>query len=300
VYFFMSLIWSCVGFIGLARPDDRVARVAFGAAMTTGVGWANVSVIEGPNLFLPLHVILGAHFFSIFPTGRQLRGLWKWAIVLGYCVGLVPPLITWSLEGTALIAGLPAAAALVTGSQSLFMLRGPLAISTYYVALAGMLTAAAYNYRQLRDEHERRRVKWVAYGSTLSLTPQVIVSVIDLSGQQSADWLVQFADAATAGIPLCVAYAVVKHRVFDIRVVVRRGLQYLLAKGALQALVAIPLTALVYTVVVNRHRTIGELMTDTTGYLFWLGSAGLTLRFRQPVRLGSTAGSSARNTTASS
>ena len=286
VYFFMSLIWSCVGvFIGLARPDDRVARVAFGAAMTTGVGWANVAVIEGPNLFLPLHVVLGAHFFSIFPTGRRLTGAWKWSLMLGYCIAMVPPVLTWWLEGTLLIAGLSAAAALATSHEFLFSLRPLVGMSVYYVALAGMLTAAAYSYRQLIDDNERRRVKWVAYGSMLSLAPQVVVSITELTVGAPAEWLVQAADAASAGIPLFVAYAVVKHRVFDIRVVVRRGLQYLLAKGALQALVAAPLAALTYTVVVNRHRTIAELVTESTAYLYWIAIAGLALRFRQPVRL---------------
>jgi hypothetical protein len=148
-----------------------------------------------------------------------------------------------------------------------------------------MLAAAAYSYRQLTDDNERRRVKWVAYGSTVSLAPQVVVAIIELAGSVPAARLVQAADAATAGIPLCVAYAVVKHRVFDIRVVVRRGLQYLLATGALQALVAVPLAALIYTIVVNRHRTIAELITESTGYLYWIGIAGLTFRFRQRVRL---------------
>ena len=158
-------------------------------------------------------------------------------------------------------------------------------MSVFYVALAGMLTAAAYSYRQLTDDNERRRVKWVAYGSMLSLTPQVVVSITELTGGAPAEWLVQFADAASAGIPIFVAYAVVKHRVFDIRVAIRRGLQYLLAKGALQALVAAPLAALTYTVVVNRHRTIAELVTESTAYLYWIAIAGLALRFRQPVRL---------------
>jgi len=47
----------------------------------------------------------------------------------------------------------------------------------------------------------------------------------------------------------------------------------------------VPLVALAYTVVVNRHRTIAELVTDSTGYLYWIVIAGLTLKFRQPVGL---------------
>ena len=287
IYYFMSLIWCCVGvFIGLARPDDRVARVAFGAAFTTGWGWLVASVIEGPNLFLPLHVMLGLHFFLIFPTGRRLTGTWKWILVLGYCIALVPPVLTWWLEATRLIGDVSSAAALLTRRQVLFALRPPVSVSFYYVALAGMLIAATYNYRQLTDENERRRVKWVAYGSLLSLTPQVIVAIIEIATRgPSPSRFLQFADAATAGIPLFIAYAVVKHRVFDIRVVVRRGLQYILAKGALQALVAAPLAGLTYTVIVNRHQTVAELVTESYGYLYWIAIAGLTLRFRQRVSL---------------
>ena len=287
VYYFMSLIWCCVGvFIGLARPDHRVARVAFGAAFTTGFGWLVVSVIEGPNLFLPLHVMLGLHFFSIFPTGRRLTRTWKWILVLGYGIALVPPVLTWWLEATRLIGGVSSAAQLLIHRQALFSSRQPLSVSFYYVALAGMLIAATYNYRQLTDENERRRVKWVAYGSMLSLTPQVIVAIIEIVTSGPAPlWFLQFADASTAGVPLCVGYAVVRHRVFDIRVVVRRGLQYILAKGALQALVAAPLVGLTYTVVVNRHQTVAELVTESYGYLYWIAIVGLVLRFRQRVSL---------------
>jgi eukaryotic-like serine/threonine-protein kinase len=288
-YFSMSLVWSVVGiFIGLARPDDRVARVAFGAAVTTGVGYLITAVLEAGNFFNPVHVVLGVHFFSIFPSGRRLTGLWKWGLVLGYLIALFPVSLVWWLQTTFVLQGVAGAAALVTHHQALFASRAGIPVVVFYVALVGMVTAAAYNYRRLTDENERRRVKWVAYGSILSLTPQVVLSIAELTGSPfglAGASLGRFADAATAGIPVAMAYAVVKHRVLDIRVVVRRGLQYLLAKGALQALVALPLIALAFTVVVNRHRTIGELMTESTGYLYWLVIAGVTLRFRQPVQL---------------
>jgi len=284
-YFFMSLVWSVVGiFIGLVRPDDKVARVAFGAAVTTGVGYLVTAVLRLGNYFNPLHVVLGVHFFSIFPVGRPLPPLWKAILTLGYALAMVPVVLVWWLQATFLLRGVPGAAALMTSHPSWFALRPPVALYVFYVSLAGMIGAAVYNYRGLTDDNERRRVKWVAYGSILSLSPQVVLSIAEFAIQPPA-WLGRFADACTAGIPLAVAYAVVKHRVFDIRVVIRRGLQYLLAKGALRALVAVPLVALAYTVVVNRHRTIAELVTDSTGYLYWIVIAGLTLKFRQPVRL---------------
>jgi hypothetical protein len=71
---------------------------------------------------------------------------------------------------------------------------------------------------------------------------------------------------------------------FDIMVVVRRGLQYLLARRALQAAVILPSAMLTWTVLRHRHLTIGELATETSGYLYWLAAAGLALRFRRPIQ----------------
>jgi hypothetical protein len=42
------------------------------------------------------------------------------------------------------------------------------------------------------------------------------------------------ANGLTVAVPIAMAYAVLKHRVLDIRVVIRRGVQYLLARRALQ------------------------------------------------------------------
>ena len=96
-------------------------------------------------------------------------------------------------------------------------------------------------------------------------------------------------NAATCTIPISVAYAVIKHRLFDIKFVVRRGLQYLLAKRLLQILLAMPIAALVYTVFTSRNRTIAELVTGNTTYLYSIAAFGLSLQSQNPRLLaGST------------
>jgi hypothetical protein len=77
---------------------------------------------------------------------------------------------------------------------------------------------------------------------------------------------------------------VVKHRVLDIKVVVRRSVQYLLAPRALQLATALPFFVLTCTAVANRHLTVSELATETVAYLFWIVLAGLTLRFRHGIQ----------------
>ena len=283
-YFFISLVWCVVGlFIGLARPEHPVARLAFGAAVATGFIFLGRFIQSGPLIF-PFHVVLGFHFFSIFPTGRPVTGIWRWALILAYGVAAVTVALGWWLRVTLLAQGVPGAAELVTAHESLFALRGPVPVYLYYAMLAGMVTAAARNYRVLSDENERRRVRWVAYGSVVAFTPQIVWSVAEvILGSTAVSWMGLPANAVTVGIPLVVAYVVVKHRVFDIKVVVRRGVRYLLARRALQAAVSLPAIALAYTVFSHRHLTVTELVTETRAYLYWLGAAGLALRFRRSI-----------------
>jgi hypothetical protein len=72
--------------------------------------------------------------------------------------------------------------------------------------------------------------------------------------------------------------------VLDIRVAIRRGVQYLLAQRALQVATALPFLALIYIVVSHRDLTLTELFTQTGGYIFWLTLAAVVLRFRRPIQ----------------
>lgn len=284
-YFFVSLVWCVVGlFIGLARPERPIARLAFGAAVGTGLVFLGGFIPSVP-LVNPFHVVLGFHFFLLFPTGRPVIGIWQRLLVLAYGVAAVPVALSWWFQATLLAQGVSGIAELMTAHESLLALRGPVPLVLFYAMLVGMVTAAARNYRALSDENERRRVRWIVYGSIVFFTPQIVLSVAELTiGAPAANaWIGLPANAATAGIPLVVAYAVVKHRVFDIKVVVRRGLRYLLARRALQAAVALPAIALAYTVFSHRHLTVTALVTETSAYLYWLGAAGLTLRFRRSI-----------------
>jgi hypothetical protein len=285
LYYFVSLVWCAVGlFIGFARPEQPVARLAFGAAVGTGLVFLG-GFIPSPFLLGPFHIVLGLHFFLLFPSGRTVTGIWKWILVFAYGVAAVPVALSWWFEAVLFSGGVPAVADLVARHQTLFALRGPTPVYLYYACLVGMVTAAAHNYHVISDQDERRRVRWVAYGSIVSFMPQVALSVAELTigGAAANDWIGLPANAATAGIPLFVAYAVVKHRVFDIRFVVRRGVQYLLARRALQAAVALPAIALAYTVFSHRHLTLVALVTETSAYLYWLAAAGLMLRFRRKI-----------------
>ena len=88
---------------------------------------------------------------------------------------------------------------------------------------------------------------------------------------------------ATVVIPISFGYAIIKHHVFDITFVVRRGLQYLLAKNALRVLLALPIAGLAYGVLVHRDQPIGQLLWTNSVYLYLIGAAIVSLRFRSQL-----------------
>lgn len=60
------------------------------------------------------------------------------------------------------------------------------------------------------------------------------------------------------GVPLSFAYAILRHRLFDIRFIVRQGVRYALARRLLLSVVPILLVVLAFDVYQHRDREIGE------------------------------------------
>jgi eukaryotic-like serine/threonine-protein kinase len=285
-YFVACLVWCVIGlFIGWARPDYAAARLAFGAAVTTGLGFLNAVVMQGSPIFHPLHVVLGYHFFSRFATGAPTMGVWRWMLIALYAIGIVPFGLGLWVQSTMLAQGASGVAELWARHPWIPRWRPAIATNVFYACLVLMVTVVVRTYRQLTSEDQRRRVRWVAYGSAIALTPQIVLSAYAVVTGRSPQGPWTFANVFPVLIPLSVAYAVVRHRIFDIKVVVRRTVQYLLARRVLQAAAAAPVVALAYTMASHRHLTIAQLTTETQAYLYWIVATGLVLRFRGPIQL---------------
>ena len=295
VWFAVSLVWVVVGlFIGYARPTDSVARLACLAATATGIVYIQVSLFRGvPGaLYQPLHMVLGYHFFYRFPggvrRGRIARGL-LWGL---YAWGVFSAVLRQPLNWLFLVDGPGAAAAWVANHQGLLALGWIGSRAVIFPLVFGMVGLIIHTYLRLDDAEKRRRIRWVMIGSAGALLPLFLWAGLSLARALSAPapspvspavWRAVdlFANAVTVLIPLTVAYAVVKHRIFDISVVIRRGLQYLLARRALRVMLALPIVVLVATAILHRDRTIEEVVGNNLGSLALIAAAGLSLRYRE-------------------
>jgi tRNA A-37 threonylcarbamoyl transferase component Bud32 len=170
-------------------------------------------------------------FFSIFPR-RLFHQRWLWLLIWTPALIQLP----WLISLAARMVYRPDAA---TGSLD-WLLRT--FVSTWVVYVVGGLAVLVVNYRRLKAANERRRVRVVVAGSVIGLLAGV-------PGMVALYFAAPFAAAvfslpgiilqlvAFLAFPLSFAYAILWHRLFDIRLIVRQGLQYALARRTLLAII---------------------------------------------------------------
>ncbi len=253
VDFYLPFLAAVTGLlIGLARPRDNLAYLAsllfMAQALVLGshVGQypplvREVSLLVGVtgSSFLPYLVFL---FFLRFPVRSPLDRAMPWlnglmlvVTILGWAAAVVWQFSLYrSFRAADAIeaalgrmgVGIPLFESVVTA----------LAASMILLALASVLL----NVRAARRPDERRRLRIVAAGAVTGLLPAAALLAL-ASARVHVPLGVPLVAIPLIGLfPLSFAYVVVRHRVFGIRLILRRGLKYalvsrgfLLAEGAL-------------------------------------------------------------------
>src|SRR5262245_24118190 len=150
----------------------------------------------------------------------------------------------------------------------------------------------------VREADQRRRVRLVLYGSLLSLLPQTAVTLIAriaiAAGYASVvngglfDTLKLIAAITVILAPISWGLAILNRQVYDIQVVIRRSVQYLLAKNALRLFLALPVIGVLYVVVTKSDRSLRELIVylfyDNPYYLLLTIAAVIGLIYRGRLR----------------
>ena len=298
-----SFTWFVVAtMIALFRPDVAVSRSAYVAGMVMGFfmlgmargaampwlpsWWRTALILVFP--LNPLHVAIGYDFYVRFPQGVSTTRVWQ-GIRVGLFVLCSVLFVFGSFVDTVMY---------VVAPEQLFAVRDALlpidrwllwpAALVFPLGGLAIVAVVARNYRAVQREDDRRRLRWVLWGTVLGLTPFLIFQITALV-MRIAGAPINFArwnpvvNLATVLIPISFGYAIIKHRVFDITFVVRRGLQYLLAKNALRGLLALPIAGLLYGVLVHREEPIGQLLWTNSVYLYLIGAAVVSLRFRSQL-----------------
>ena len=228
----LTFTFGEVGQVYVDEPSNpgRVAVACVANAMSNV--WFSLALI-----FLPL----------LFPHGRLPSPRWRPVLWLGACDLVL---------GTTSSAITPGDIEIVTGTgiENPLGVEGGLAevVSTVDIVISGVgvILAAASVVVRLRRARgvERQQLKWFAYVGTLAaacLSVAVLLGTVLREGSAYGPiavvgWLSGLA-LVGVGLPIATGIAILRHRLYDVDVVIRRTLVY----GALTATLAVTYLALV-------------------------------------------------------
>jgi len=265
----------------LLRPNNKQAVLLalmlgmFGAALppisfviADVSGWLAVLLITA-HLVGACFFAVTLHFFLIFP--ERLPILRRFPRLEYY---LYPPFLLTVYPFVAINAF-----RMATGSERVYEVYREfsslfiISLATAAIYLLGGLLSLAVNYRKA-NQLSRRKLRVVLAGTTAGFLPFLSVNTAFFAFQPSITplWTLALvaAHVALVLIPLSFAYAIVRHQVIPVSLIVRRSVQYLLAKSALRVLLALPLLDLALSIAANPHRTLADLLLRNSLYFYLL------------------------------
>jgi eukaryotic-like serine/threonine-protein kinase len=299
VFFLIALV------IGFAKPDKRftqlftftwlnVALIYMALAIEPmkiffGKSELNLCILLWTLSLCPLGIATAYHFGYLFPPGVPKSRFWSLlGSILYLCAGLLTIVFTF-IRASVLFGSKNALTFFSTHSQLSTILNRSSEV-LIVVAMIAICCLIVRNLRQIREANQRRQLQWVLCGTLGGTIPgaiymgsKLIVNWIDLDStfvSQSLYFLSILSNVSLELVPLSVGYAIIKHRMFDIHVVVRQSLRYLFAKNVLRILIYLPAAILIYTIVKNRDRNALDVLFSNAFYILLTVMAVIWLKFR--------------------
>jgi len=183
-------------------------------------------------LFIPVAFGLPLFLLLLFPTGRFLSPRWRRAgWLLGATVMVAAAATAFNpgrLEGQLEVRNPLGAPDAIGGAvETLEVVTTFLALPCFALAVTGLVV----RFRRARGV-ERQQLKWFTFAAALVAVG--FAGSIVVPGEWPADALFLIGLFALAGLPIAAGIAILRHRLYDIDVVIRRTLIY----GALTATLA--------------------------------------------------------------
>jgi hypothetical protein len=158
-------------------------------------------------------------------------------------------------------------------------------VTAYTVAAIAMVV---FGYRRLTDVTERRRVRVLVVGSSVGLLSVLPIVTIYWGQSPSTFGDSVFSSPAAAigsilglALPASFAYAILRHRLFDVRIMLRLGLQYALARGVLISVVPLMGVVFLADLWMNRQTSFAGILQARGWVYASLAVLAMVARFRR-------------------
>lgn len=245
----------------------------------------------------PLMAVAGIAFASRFPVRIEQTRMWRAGSILLGAVAVAE----WLRRAPNLaLVGMPHRfrADAYLAHRTLLDGLNAMPVEVWKVAsiliLVFVIALVVRNHRLSPDQDMRRRMRWVIAAIAAAIASDVVLTGLALVSSAIGGPLrpgtALFANAEIALhcavytlLASALAYAVLKHRILGVELIVHAGVRYFLARRVLQALLALPVLILALRVIRNPELKVSELVYGSHWYLAAWMAAGLGLRYRRSV-----------------
>ncbi|MGH9967181.1 MAG: ATP-binding protein [Pyrinomonadaceae bacterium] len=214
----------------------------------------NAAFVLFPPLFL--------HFCALYPSKQQLFSDRRWRTALLYvpAIGLLL-LGSFIYLRDVLAHAVPAFRQIPALSESFVGLYWKLSFFHFVIALIASAVLLVRTWSRAKSAVIRQQMKWVVWGSLLAIAPfTLLYGVGYLLGAQADPWLTDAAVLPLVLIPLAFGYSVIRYRLMDVELVVRRVFVYALTTLAIALMIgAVVSVAGLYALGGNESFTSGQI-----------------------------------------
>ena len=278
--------------VAFRRPFDPAARTGAWTLATIAVysitweyqlasHWRALPLLAGLFLWIPFasSLAIAAVVFTFFATFPRplIRSRLAWLVIwlpmiavaalqlrfalrVVYQPNRVDPFVDWTTMSVA-------------------------AVAAYTVAAIAMVV---FGYGRLADVTERRRVRVLVVGSSVGLLSVLPIVAIYWGQAPSTFGDSVFSSPAAAigsilglALPASFAYAILRHRLFDVRLMLRLGLQYALARGVLISVVPLMGAVFLADLWINRETPFAGILQARGWVYASLATLALVARLRR-------------------
>jgi hypothetical protein len=237
----ISIVYPTVGaFVATHQPRNAVAWTLVGAGVSTAVvsataGYARVSLSTAAGslpatdiaawvaswVFVPALALAGAFLLFLFPTGSPSR---RWRLATWIAAGGTVA----SAVGYAFRPGPLAALESVTNPFGVEVVGGLFAIlagagDVLFPLVAAFGAASMFARYRSAGAEERQQIKWFSYAACI-VAVGLLIAALPVGPLVAVGWIA--GGIALATLPIAVAIAVMKYRLYDIDLIINRTLAY--------------------------------------------------------------------------
>ncbi len=239
--------FSIVGALVASRhPDNAIGWIFLGAAASGALGdlafgfveysvqadgdpgtLAGAAAVYHEYAFLGFVIVPVVFLVLLFPTGRLLSRRWR---AIAWCggAGILGALVTGAMLDP--LSDYPTVDNPFAVDNPVVDPLSYVCLLAMYVAFFGAVRSIVVRFRRAGHE-QRQQIKWFA---TAGVILAVILPIDDLLSGVTGSAAYAVSSLALLGLPVAVGIAILRHRLYDIDVVINRALVY----GALTATLA--------------------------------------------------------------